>query len=66
VDLCESEAILVYRACSRTARTTERNAVFKKQPIGAGEMAPQLTVLTALPEVLTSIPSNHMVAHNHL
>jgi hypothetical protein len=22
--------------------------------------------LTALPEVLSSIPSNHMVAHNHL
>jgi hypothetical protein len=27
----------------------------------AGEMA-----LTALSEVLSSIPSNHMVAHNHL
>ena len=23
-------------------------------------------VLTAVPEVLSSIPSNHMVAHNHL
>ena len=30
---------------------------------GAGEMAQWLS---ALPEVLSSIPSNHMVAHNHL
>jgi hypothetical protein len=33
---------------------------------GAGEMAQQLRALTALPEVLSSIPSNHMVVHNHL
>jgi hypothetical protein len=32
----------------------------------AGEMAQQLRVLTILPEVLSSIPSNHMVAHTHL
>jgi hypothetical protein len=32
----------------------------------AGEMAQQLRALTALPEILSSIPSNHMVAHNHL
>jgi hypothetical protein len=31
-----------------------------------GEMAQKLRALTALPEVLSSIPSNHMVAHNHL
>jgi hypothetical protein len=29
------------------------------------EMVQQLKALTALPEVLSSIPSNHMVAHNH-
>jgi hypothetical protein len=29
-------------------------------------MAQQLRALTALPEVLSSIPSNHMVAQNHL
>jgi hypothetical protein len=34
--------------------------------LGAGEMAQQLRALAALPEVLSSIPSNHMVAHNHL
>jgi hypothetical protein len=33
----------------------------------SGEMAQLwLRALTALPEVLSSIPSNHMVAHNHL
>jgi hypothetical protein len=32
---------------------------------GAGEMAQQLT-WTALSEVLSSISSNHMVAHSHL
>jgi hypothetical protein len=32
----------------------------------AGEMAQQLRTLAALPEVLSSIPSNHMVAHNCL
>ena len=29
-------------------------------------MAQQLRALIALPEVLSSVPSNHMVAHNHL
>jgi hypothetical protein len=29
-------------------------------------MALLLRALTALPEVLSSNPSNHMVAHNHL
>ena len=29
-------------------------------------MAQQLRALTALPEVLSSNPSNHVVAHNHL
>jgi hypothetical protein len=29
-------------------------------------MALHLRALAALPEVLSSIPSNHMVAHNHL
>jgi hypothetical protein len=32
----------------------------------AREMAQWLRALTALPEILSSIPSNHMVAHNHL
>ena len=39
--------------------------VFKRNA-GAGEMAQQLRTLTVLPKVLSSNPSNHMVAHNHL
>jgi hypothetical protein len=34
--------------------------------LGAGEMAQRLRALTALPEVLSSILSNHMVVHSHL
>jgi hypothetical protein len=37
-----------------------------RQRAGAGEIAQQLRALTALPEVLSSNPSNYMVAHNHL
>jgi hypothetical protein len=33
---------------------------------GDGEMAQQLRALIALPEVLSSNPSNHKVVHNHL
>jgi hypothetical protein len=40
--------------------------ILKSLRIRAGEMAQQLRPLTALPEVLSSIPNNHMVAHNHL
>jgi hypothetical protein len=32
----------------------------------AGEMTQRLRALAALPEVLSPIPSMHMVAHNHL
>jgi len=39
---------------------------FKNVSVGAGEMAQRLRALTVLPEVLSSNPSNHMVAHNHL
>jgi hypothetical protein len=39
--------------------------LFKREE-WAGEMAQRLRALTALPEILSSIPSNHMVAHNHL
>ena len=37
-----------------------------KDRLGAGEMAQWLRAPTALPEILSSIPSNYMVAHNHL
>jgi hypothetical protein len=32
----------------------------------SGEMAKWLKALTVLPELLSSIPSNHMVAQKHL
>jgi hypothetical protein len=37
-----------------------------KENQGAGEMAQRLRAPTAFPEVLGSIPDNHMVVHNHL
>jgi hypothetical protein len=43
-----------------------RIVILKIPFVEAGEMAQQLRALTALPEVLSSIPSNHMVAYNHL
>ena len=50
--------------------TTTTTKEYKKRDVknvkaGAGEMAQQLRALTALPKVLSSNPSNHMVAHNH-
>jgi hypothetical protein len=38
---------------------------FKLQ-MGAGEMTQELRALVALPELLSSIPSNHIVAHNSI
>jgi hypothetical protein len=38
----------------------------KYREMGAREMAQWLRALTALPEALSSIPINHVVAHNHL
>ena len=35
------------------------------QETGAGEMAQRVRALTALLKVMSSNPSNHMVAHNH-
>jgi hypothetical protein len=60
----EFKASLVYSVSSRTARAMSRDPVSKRKK--AGEIAQWLRALTALPEVLSSNPSNHMVAHNHL
>lgn len=40
--------------------------VILRLSVGAGGMAHWFRALSALPEVLSSIPRNHMVAHNHL
>jgi hypothetical protein len=67
------------KVSSRTARAIEKSCLKKtkkqknkkkkerkKVTFKAGEMVQQLRALTALPEVLSSIPSSHMVAYNHL
>ena len=65
VDLYEFEASLVYRVIPNSQCYTEKPCL-RKQRNRAGEMAQPLRALTALPEVLSSNPSNHMVAHKHL
>jgi hypothetical protein len=39
---------------------------YEKGQMRVGEMAQQLRALTALSEVQSSIPRNHIVAHKHL
>ena len=48
------------------ARIDCSKTLFKKILLRAREMAQRLRALTALPKVLSSNSSNHMVAHNHL
>jgi hypothetical protein len=48
----------------RHTRTGHQNLL--QMTVRSGEMAQWLRARTALPEVLSSIPSNHVVAHNHL
>jgi hypothetical protein len=43
----------------------ESTTSMQKTTCGAGKMAQRLRALTALLKVLSSNPSNHMVAHNH-
>jgi hypothetical protein len=52
---------------SRTVRATQRNPVLKKKKVNdrAREMSQRLRAVAAFPEVLSSIPSNHMMTHNH-
>jgi hypothetical protein len=44
----------------------ERKEKGREERREVGEMVQWLRALTAVPEVPSSIPSNHMVAHNHL
>jgi hypothetical protein len=53
----------------RTKSHPVKLPVFKKElkkNLGAGEMAQRLRALTVLLGVLSSNPSIHVVAHNHL
>jgi hypothetical protein len=47
-------------------RTLVKDITTSRSFLGAGKMAQWLRALTALPEVLSSIPSNCIVAHNYL
>jgi hypothetical protein len=58
--LTEQEILLKFISC-----LLQHFSTYKKNTFGAGEMAQWLRALTALPKILSSIPSNHMVAHNH-
>jgi hypothetical protein len=54
---------------SRTARAIQRNLVSKTTATTTTttkQIKKQLRTLSALPEVLSSTVSNHMVAHSHL
>jgi hypothetical protein len=54
------------KPCLKTNKqTNKQKRVNKSETLGAGEMAQRLRALTDFPKVLSSIPSNHMVAHNH-
>jgi hypothetical protein len=48
------------------ARATQRNLVLENRKERSRERVQWLRAPTALSEVLSSIPGNHMVAHNHL
>ena len=63
ISVLTKETLESYFALSTIYKHCEQK---KKVIYGAGEIAQRLRALTALPEVLSSIPSNHMVAHNHL
>jgi hypothetical protein len=57
-------------ACAQAYLPTEQlqhpyKQIFFKTTFRAGEMPQQLRTRTALLKVLSSNPSNHMVAHNH-
>jgi hypothetical protein len=49
-----------------STKKTKEQINSKKNLNRAVEMAQQLRAVTALPEVPSSNPSNHMVVHNHL
>ena len=62
INLSESDKpAVIFAECQ-----TRQYWCFSRSTERVGEMAQQLRALTALPEVLSSNPSNYTVAHNHL
>jgi hypothetical protein len=49
----------------KTKKPKTKNNNNNKKTLRAGEMAQWLRALAALLKVMSSNPSNHMVAHNH-
>jgi hypothetical protein len=58
--------IFTNKYCKRTESLLNKCKRWIFKGGGAGEIAQRLRALTALPTVLSLIPSNHMVAHNYL
>ena len=60
--------ILSLWMCRQLNRSLARALVGidSREFIHTGEMAQKLRMLSLLLEVLSPVPSNHMVAHNHL
>ena len=59
------KTVTVYSHINKSEKKNEKKENIFKKINRAGEMAQWLRVLTALPKVPSSNPSNHMVAHNH-
>jgi hypothetical protein len=64
--LALKERITQTRQLKTTRSIPSQFRKLKGKGRGAGEMAQWLRAPTALPEVLSSNPSTHTVAHNHL
>ena len=63
--------VFLYKSCQRHDIYSHQlyaktNVSIRVCVCGAGEVAQRLRALTVVPKVLSSNPSNHMVAHNHL
>jgi hypothetical protein len=61
-----SRSDILYVQASSVLVFTEVMFLTQRVTLGAGEMAQLLRALTALPEVPSSVPRNHMVANKHL
>jgi len=56
----------VYSITSSLSSLLSFVCLYNNKLLGTGDIAQRLRAMTALPEVLSSIPSNHMVVHSHL
>jgi hypothetical protein len=59
------ESLIAHDNKSEWEESSPCTSTLQEIQIRAGELAQWARVLTALPKVPSSNPSNHMVAHNH-